>query len=179
MALLQCQRFPYLKITVREPDGKRGYRRFDGGRLSIDGEDGAFDQVMAFAAGQPYITIHEDLFTCPACGEQFSGIKARGLLEIHVADSHPGTALDPATKPERIRAKAGTQFACDVCIPAQAFPDEAALRAHVALLHAARPELNDNDEAPETFEPQVRQGIVTTVPAARKTGKTGKTEKKG
>jgi len=169
MTVLQCQRFPYLKLNVKKADGGRERRRFEAGKMVIGDEDPLREQIIAAAVRNPYITIHEDVLTCIDCAETFVGGGARGRYTMHRINVHEDIReVEP--KVTRARVKAAASFVCDICSPAQTFADETALAAHTADLHAVRPILDGNDEAIEVGAgagPRVRQGTVTTaIPAA-------------
>jgi hypothetical protein len=171
MTVLQCQRFPYLKLNVKKADGGRERRGFQAGKMVIEDEDPLREQLVAAAARNPYITIHEDVLTCVDCAETFVGAGARGRHSMHRINVHDDRGIvGPQTeaKVTQARVKEAASFVCDVCSPPQTFVDEAALAAHTADLHAVRPVLDGNDEAIEVGAgPRVRQGTVTTgVPAA-------------
>jgi uncharacterized protein (UPF0212 family) len=135
------QTHPYLRIY--NPDTGE-YAQFTGGKLELDDDDANYAVVKQAAINNPSITILETAKggkNCPECGELFTGTTAAARLSLHRKAAHFDSwladkqAADNAETNEILKAGAG--IACDICQPAQVFPDAAALARHTRLLHEA------------------------------------------
>jgi len=140
MTTLICNQTPYLRI-YNPVSGE--YVQFLGGRLDIEPEDPNYAVVMAEGASNPAITIlltAKGGMNCPECGALFTGQAGAAQLGKHRKDIHFDAWLadkDAAHQSEIntiLKDRAGV--ACDVCRPAQVFPNDDALGQHIRLVHA-------------------------------------------
>ena len=166
------QTHPYLRI-YNPMSGE--YAQFQGGKLELEDTDPNYAVVKQAAIDNPAITILETAKggkNCPECGELFIGTTAAARLSVHRKAAHfdawlaDKQAADNAETNEILKAGAG--IACDICQPAQVFPDDTALARHVGLLHTAP----DEDAAAAVTER--RPGEVEPAPAEAETPKTTK-----
>lgn len=134
---------PFLRILL--PTG--AYAQFAAGKLEMAEDDPDYPTVLGEATRNPSISIIVSSTTCRFCGEDFSGDKAAELATAHKKAIHfdlwvKETELEAATVIAReVKSRAG--FACDVCAPVQTFGSADELAAHVHLLHAAPPQLDE------------------------------------
>lgn len=148
---------PFLRILL--PTGE--YAQFQAGRLDVAEDDPAHEAVMAEAIRNPSISIMVNKTTCEYDGVVFEGDRAAAKLAAHKKAIHfdlwaKEEELKAATVIQReIKARAG--YACDVCAPIQTFGSEDDLAAHVALLHATAPELDDEGNTVGGGEPDGRR----------------------
>lgn len=164
MAVLLNRVHPYMQIFV-PLDGT--WRAFQGGRLTIEEDDLAYPIVMEEASRNPYIVILDKGVQCDVCGEVYAGNTAKANLAKHRKDVHfeewVADKLAPVQEEINAEVKARAGIACDACRPAQVFPDEAALQAHVSIVHLSAPPMDaEGNEIGREREVEA----ATSIPAA-------------
>lgn len=139
MPTLLCQKYPYLRI-YNPVTGE--YAQFMGGKLDIEPEDPNYAVVMAEGTANPSVDIMQTAkggVNCPECGALFTGQAKEAQAAKHRKDNHFDAWLadkEAAHQSEVntiLKSRAGV--ACDVCRPAQVFPDDDALGQHIRLVH--------------------------------------------
>jgi len=141
MKTLLCMTTPYLRI-YNPVTGD--YAQFVGGKLVLEDDDPNYEVVIAESIRNPAISVLEMLkggISCPECGQAFAGTASAAHLGVHRKSAHfsewlaDKEAADKADVNVILKERAG--IACDVCVPAQVFPDDNALGEHIRMLHLA------------------------------------------